>query len=46
VDFNFDKSIAFFTGRRWKQILREQRKLEVARLPAYLTQAGEAYDVD
>lgn len=25
VEFNFDKSYAHFTGRRWKQIIREER---------------------
>jgi len=37
VDFNFDKSIAFFTGRRWKEILKAQRKVESKTLPAFLT---------
>lgn len=42
VTFNFDKSIAFFDGRRWKQILKEQRQEEAKTLPSYLTQPGPA----
>lgn len=42
VDFNFDKSMAFFEGRRWKQILKQQRREEAKLLPKHLTEPGAA----
>lgn len=37
VDFNYGKSYAFFYGRRWKEILREQAVKQAKTLPEYLT---------
>lgn len=42
VEFNYDKSYAFFTGRRWKVILKEQAKRYAKTLPAFLTQPNGA----
>ena len=41
VEFNWDKSIAFFEGRRWKQILKDKRKQEAMMLPDFLTKVSE-----
>ena len=37
VDFNRLKTYAFFHGKRWKSILRENRKLELQSLPDRIT---------
>lgn len=42
VEFNYDKSYAFFSGRRWKVILAEQAKRWAKSLPKCLTEPGPA----
>lgn len=37
VQFTGNKRMAFFAGRFWKQILKEQRQREERTLPAFLT---------
>lgn len=37
VEFNVGKTYAFFTGRRWKNILQENRRKESKSLPDRVT---------
>lgn len=42
VEFTGGKTMAWFVGRRWKQILKEQRQREAKELPEYLTRPQAA----